>query len=138
MQYRYASTDDASLLAEMNSRLIRDERHRNRMTVGELEQRMSRWLQDEYHAVLFDDEHGVAGYALYKFEPDWTYLRQFFVEPARRRHGIGRAAIAWLLQNAWKDSSRIRVEVLTVNLPGIEFWRSAGFIDYSLTLEHEC
>lgn len=137
MRYRYASIDDASLLAEMNFRLIRDEGHRNPMTVCQLEDRMSEWLWDEHHAVVFEDEHGVAGYALYKFEPDWTYLRQFFVEQARRRQGIGRAAIAWLLQNAWNESARIRVDVLTGNLPGIGFWRSMGFIDYSLTMEYE-
>ncbi|HKD37179.1 MAG TPA: GNAT family N-acetyltransferase [Pirellulales bacterium] len=138
MRYRRASIDDAMLLAEMNFRLIRDEGHRNPMTVGQLTQRMSGWLRDEYQAVLFEDEQGVAGYALYKPEPDWTNLRQFFVEPARRRQGVGRAAIAWLLQNAWKDSPRIRVEVLIGNLPGIEFWRAVGFVDYSLTLEYEC
>ncbi len=136
MRYRYASIDDASLLADMNFRLIRDEGHRNPMTVHQLEHRMSDWLLDEYHAVVFEDEREVAGYALYKFEPDWTYLRQFFVAPARRRQGIGRAAIVWLLQNAWNESARIRVEVLTGNLAGIEFWRSMGFIDYSLTLEY--
>jgi GNAT superfamily N-acetyltransferase len=121
----------------MNSRLIRDEGHRNPMTVDQLERRMSGWLQDGYHVVIFEDERGAAGYVLYKFEPDWTYLRQFFVERDRRRQGIGRSAIDWLLQNPWNKSSRIRVEVLSGNLPGIEFWRSMRFIDYCLTLEYE-
>jgi GNAT superfamily N-acetyltransferase len=137
MRYRHASVDDALLLAEMNLILIRDEGHRNPMTVGQLQQRMLGWLEDEYQAVLFEDDKGIAGYVLFKPEVEWTYLRQCFVQPARRRHGIGRAAIRWLLENAWKESPRIRLDVLLGNLAGIEFWRSMGFVDYCLTMEYE-
>ena len=84
------------MLAQMNHQLIRDEGHRNRMSVDELEQRMRTWLRGEYHAVLFEDQQGAAGYALYKWEPEWVYVRQFFVRPERRRQGIGRAAWVWL------------------------------------------
>jgi GNAT superfamily N-acetyltransferase len=119
----------------MNWQLIRDEGHRNPMTVAELERRMSDWLDGEYEAVLFEDESGVIGYALYKREPDWTYLRQFFVQPDRRRQGIGRAAIGWLLKNVWSGAMRIRIDVLVGNAVGAAFWRSLGFADYSLTME---
>jgi hypothetical protein len=37
MEYREATGLDVGVLAAMNQRLIRDERHRNAMTVGELE-----------------------------------------------------------------------------------------------------
>src|SRR5262249_7971841 len=135
MQYRLATADDTLLLATMNHRLIRDEGHRNAMSVGELEGRMRTWLESDYHAILFEDDDGTAGCALFKQEPEWTYLRQFFVEPARRRMGIGTAAIEWLLANAWQNAPRIRIDVLVGNGEGIEFWRSCGFADYCITME---
>ena len=135
MEYRISTAAEVHLLAPMNHRLIRDEGHRNSMSVAELETRMQAWLASEYQAVLFDDEQGTAGYALFKREPEWIYLRQFFVQPERRRRGIGRAAFAWLLENVWKDAPRIRLDVLVGNSDGIEFWRSLGFADYCLTME---
>jgi GNAT superfamily N-acetyltransferase len=135
MTYRIATSVDAHLLAPMNFQLIRDEGHRNPMSVAELETRMQGWLAGEYEAVLFEDDQGAAGYSLFKREPDWIYLRQFFVQPNRRRHGIGRAAMTWLLENVWKDAPRIRLEVLVGNSQGIEFWRSMGFGDYCMTME---
>ncbi len=137
MRYRPASPADALVLAQMNLSLIRDEVHRNRMSVAELKQRMLGWLQGEYQAVLFEDESSIAGYALFKREHEWVYLRQFFVKSDKRRRGIGRAAIGWLLANYWKDSPRIRLDVLSGNLVGIEFWRSLGFTDYCLSMEYE-
>ena len=44
MEYRPATPADAPALAAMNAQLIRDEGHRNRMTVAELEGRMAGWL----------------------------------------------------------------------------------------------
>lgn len=105
------------------------------MSASELEQRMFGWLGREYQAVLFEDEAGAAGYALYKNEAEWVYLRQFFVRPERRRQGLGRAAMKWLLENVWRESPRIRLDVLVGNENGIQFWRSLGFEDYCLTME---
>lgn len=135
MHYRQATVTDATLLGEMNHRLIRDEGHRNPMTVPELAARMAEWLAAEYEAVLFEDDAGVAGYALFRREPEHIYLRQFYVEPQRRRQGIGRAAIAHLLKHDWQDRARIRVDVLIGNAAAIAFWKSVGFADYCLTLE---
>jgi len=44
MTFRFATQADCPLLAELNHQLIRDEGHRNRMSVAELEQRLSGWL----------------------------------------------------------------------------------------------
>jgi GNAT superfamily N-acetyltransferase len=138
LQYRPATLADVRLLAEMNAALIRDEAHRNRMTVEQLAERMAGFLTAGYEAVIFEREgQGAVGYALYQREPDWVYLRQFYVTPECRRRGIGRAALAWLRTNAWADSPRIRLEVLTGNSAGIAFWRAVGFADYCLTLELE-
>jgi hypothetical protein len=51
--YRFSTQEDVSLLAKMNQQLIRDEGHRNKMTLPQLQERMSGWLQKEYAAVIF-------------------------------------------------------------------------------------
>jgi GNAT superfamily N-acetyltransferase len=135
MNYRFATAADAPVLARLNHQLIRDEGHRNAMSADELKARMQSWLGGEYQAVLFKDGEGIAGYALFKRDPEWIYLRQFFVEPARRRKGIGTAAFEWLVANAWSEVPRVRLDVLVGNAAGIEFWRSLGFADYCITME---
>src|SRR5471032_688494 len=93
---RAASVADADVIASMNAQLIRDEGHRNEMTVPQLAERMADWLRGDYQAHLFDLESKVVGYALYRIEPEHIYLRQLFVEPALRRQGVGRNALEWL------------------------------------------
>ena len=132
---RHAGPQDVALLAQMNRDLIRDEGHRNPMTLAELEERMAGWLQGEYEAVIFAQDGDAAGYALYRRSPEYVYLRHFYVRPECRRRGIGRAALAWLRQNTWRDVRRVRVDVLVHNATGIAFWRAVGFSDYALTLE---
>ena len=133
--YRYATPADAPLLAPMNHRLIRDAGYHNPMSVAQLEERMRGYLGGEYQAVIFEDQHAPVGYALFKQEPEWVYLRHFFVEPQRRRNGIGRAAIQWLLTQACKGAGRVQLDVLAGNAAGVAFWRSVGFADYCLTME---
>ncbi len=132
---RMASDADAAQLAAMNRQLIRDEGHRNPMSLMELEDRMRGWLRNEYEAVLFMVDGAIAGYALYRHDQDWIYLRQFFIMPELRRQGLGRAGIQWLLQIQWPTGRRIRLDVLVNNTSGISFWRSVGFHDYCITME---
>ena len=124
-----------AVLARMNLQLIRDEGHRNRMSEGELLSRMQAWLAGDYRAVLFADDSQVLGYALFRTEEEFVYLRQLFVRAENRRQGVGRAAIDWLRNNVWGQAPRIRVDVLSGNARAIAFWRSLGFEDYCLTLE---
>jgi GNAT superfamily N-acetyltransferase len=135
MQYRMATPDDAHRLAEMNQWLIADEGHRNRMSLGELTERMRGWLENDYRAVIFDEPEGWVGYALFRTEPDWIYLRQFFIRKDRRRKGLGREAIEWLSTNVWSDAARLRLDVLINNTAGLAFWKSLGFKGYCLTME---
>jgi GNAT superfamily N-acetyltransferase len=135
MRYRRATDDDILVLARMNRDLIRDEGHRNPMSEAELGERMRGWLAAEFEAVLFEDYTGAAGYALFRIDPEHVYLRQFFVEPARRRQGIGRAAIEHLSRHFWSGNCRVRIEVLSGNAPAIAFWRAAGFVDYCISME---
>ena len=105
MTFRYARPDDSSLLAELNHQLIRDEGHRNRLTVPELEQRMSGWLSSEYRAVLFEDSWETVAYALFHEKPEEIYLRQLFVVRHRRRQGLGREAVGILRSQSGRKPS---------------------------------
>ena len=135
MTFRRATLDDCTLLAELNHQLIRDEGHRNPMTVLELEQRMRGWLVSEYAALLFEDGKEIVAYALYREQVVEIYLRQFFVVRNRRRQGIGRQAFEILRSKIWPTNKRLTVEVLLQNEAAVAFWRAVGYKDYCLTLE---
>ncbi len=135
MEYREASPADVELLAHLNQHHIRDEGHRNPMTLEQLQLRMENWLRGEYQAVLFDHSWETVGYALFRDNAEVIYLRQFFVTAQHRRQGLGRQAIEWLSSHHWRDAPRVRVEVLVGNEEAIAFWRAIGFVDYCLTLE---
>lgn len=134
LTWRKGSDADLGLLAEWNHQLIRDEGHRNPMTVPQLAERMQKWLQGEYRAVVFSIDEPV-GYGLFKRDEELIYLRQFFVRRDRRRTGIGRAAFSILREQIWPRSIRLTVDVLCQNHAAIAFWRSVGYRDYCLTLE---
>lgn len=125
------------MLAPLNAQLIRDEGHRNSMTIAQLEQRMVGWLRGEYQAVIFELASLVIGYALFRREPEHVYLQQLFVDAAHRRRGVARAALRWLWRNAWADAPRIRIDVLVGNRDGQAFWRAVGFREYCVTMEME-
>jgi len=137
MKARIASLADCELLAGLNEQLIRDEGHRNTMTIAELLERMRDWLATgEYQAVIFEADSVPLAYALYRTEKDSSiYLRQFFVQREQRRRGIGRAAIGLLLREILPAGCRVTVEVLSNNEAGRRFWSGIGFRDYSVTLE---
>lgn len=140
LTWREASEPEIPLLAEWNHQLIRDEGHRNPMTVAQLAGRMRGWLRDDYHAVVFSSAHSPStstpcAYALYKQEPHLIYLRHLFVARDERRKGIGRAAFFILRDQIWPTDVRLTVDVLCQNLGGVEFWRSVGYRDYCLTME---
>lgn len=135
MTFRFATSADCPLLAEMNHQLIRDEGHRNPMTVSELEQRMRGWLANEYRAVIFEEQGAVVAYALYREQSNEIYLRQLFTVRDRRSRGIGRRAMDFLRNEIWSRSKRLTVDVLVSNQRAVTFWRAVGYSDYSLALE---
>lgn len=135
LSWRPAATPDVPLLAEWNHQLIRDENHRNTMTVDQLAGRLQGWLHTgEYQAVLFSTHEPLA-YALFKREDASIYLRQFFVRRDRRRQGHGRTAFSILQKEIWPANVRLTVEVLCENHGSIAFWRGVGYRDYSMMLE---
>ncbi len=135
MTFRRATLGDCALLAELNHQLIRDEGHRNPMTVPELEQRMRGWLASGYTAALFETDGAVVAYALYREQPGEIYLRQLFVVRNRRRQGMGRRAMEILRTQIWPGHKRLTVEVLVRNEAAVAFWRAMGYRDYTLALE---
>ena len=136
MKHHIATPADYALLAEWNYQLIRDEGHRNPMSVSELEARLRAWLETgQYQAILFEEQGQPVAYALYRETDAEIYLRQFFVDRRQRRKGFGRQAIQTLFNTCWSSQKRWTVEVLTKNLPAIIFWRAMGYNDYSLVLE---
>lgn len=135
MRFREAVQKDLDALARMNQLLIRDEGHRNSLSLPQLRKRMAAWLETEYKAFIFSEDGGDVGYALYRHDPEWIYLRQFYIRPEKRRRGLGLKALEWLKRNPWKDFSRIRLDVLINNEPAMAFWHAAGFRDYCITME---
>jgi GNAT superfamily N-acetyltransferase len=131
-----AGVGDAAELAAMNAALIRDEGHRNRMTVPELAERMARFLSAEgYSARKLALAGRTIGYCLFLEAGDHVYVRQFYVVPELRSRGLGRQAFALLRETVWGAERYLRVEVLARNRRGWDFWRSLGFSDYAMTLE---
>jgi predicted acetyltransferase len=135
MNFRRATSNDCAVLAKLNHQLIRDEGHRSKKTVRELESRMKKWLASEYAAVIFKDGKEIIAYALYRESPEEIYLRQLFVVRNLRRKGIGREAIEILRKKIWPKNKRLTVEVLVQNKAAVAFWRMVGYHDYSLKLE---
>lgn len=135
MNFRRATVDDCAMLAELNHQLIRDEGHRNKMTVPELERRMKEWLASEYTAVIFEEDGEAVAYALYRDRPDELYLRHFFVARERRRQGIGRKAMGILRSQIWPKDRPLTVSVLVANTAAIAFWHAMGYKDYCLNME---
>lgn len=136
MTSRQATPADVPLLAELNQQLIRDERHRNNLTVPQLAERMQAWLvTGEYVARIFESEGEIVAYALFREQPTELYLRQFFVQRHRRACDLGRQAMQLLLEGVWPRNKRRIVEVLSDNAPALAFYRTLGFADYSVTME---
>jgi predicted metal-dependent HD superfamily phosphohydrolase/GNAT superfamily N-acetyltransferase len=135
LTFRVAGPSDCALLAELNHQLIRDEGHRNPMTVPQPEERMRGFIQGEYGAVLFEQGGEVVAYALYRKRPEEIYLRHLFVVRQRRRQGIGRQTVEILRSQVWPKNKRLTVEVLVKNQAAVAFWHAIGYVDYALTLE---
>ena len=137
LEFRFAVECDVPWLVKMNRQLIRDEGHRNKMSISELEKRMSDFLHTEYEAVIVRSNQNDIGYALYRRDPEWLYLKQIFVVEPMRRKGIGLSLTKLLKNHPGKDYKRIRTDVLVNNPIGIHFWKAVGFKEYCMTMELE-
>lgn len=135
MDLRMATISDVDTLAELNHQLIADEGSDNAMSVPQLAERLTEWLEDRYRAVLFEEDGAPMAYALFRDDGPSIYLRQFFVAREHRQAGVGRAAMEKLLIEVFPAGKRVVVEVLAANQRGLAFWHALGFTDYFHTLE---
>ena len=134
LRYRCATVADAVALGRLNHQLIRDEGHRNPMTVEALIERMRGWLADDgYEALLGFDGEELVAYVLWRDEPDCVYLRQIFVKREHRRQGVARHLMLSVFER-WPDK-RLTVDVLAGNARALAFWRRMGYRDYAVMLE---
>ena len=134
IEFQKAELTDSKILGVMNKRLIEDEGHSNPMNTDELTERMRNFISKEYTAYLIVKEDEIAGYCLFRDDREYIYIRQLFVERDKRNIGLGKSCIQWLKSNLWIDR-KIRMDVLSKNKNGIEFWKKIGFQDYAITME---
>jgi ribosomal protein S18 acetylase RimI-like enzyme len=79
------------------------------------------------------DKRSILGVALAAYQPSAELGRvlvvnDFFVDPATRRKGVGRALATKLLEEARAmHVDRIDLEVLPTNTAAAAFWKSLGF-----------
>lgn len=135
VNYRFGIESDLDLLAEWNHQIIRDEGHRNTMSVRQLRERMKGWPEGKYKAVLFDIGSDPVAYTLHREGDQEIYLRQLFVRRGHRRQGIEGQAVGILRKQIWPPDKRLTVDVLKANEPAVAFWRSVGYTDYCFTLK---
>ena len=136
MEIRRADASHAPFLADINRQLIEDEWDGGGMSLERLEERMRRWLaDDDYQALLFDEDGATVAYALVSVDDDSAYIRHFFVLHEHRGRGAGRRAVELLLRDVVPPEARVTLDVLARNEAGHAFWRSVGFRDYAIRLE---
>ncbi len=126
---------DIPTLAALNAQLIVDEGSDNPMTVPQLAERMTEWLDGRYRAILFEIGAEAVAYALYRDDGESIYVRHFFVTRTHRRNGVGREAMTLLMDEVFPPEKRVVVDVLVRNGRGVAFWHALGFTDFLLTLE---
>ena len=131
-------------VAQMNIQLQRDEGSREMSTEDALA-RLERWLKKTYRCIVFTQAGKIIGYAVYRpTNPDaeghlgGIYVRQFFVVPALRRHGIGRRAFTLLRAEVFPRGCYVTLSARSQNHAGQVFWQSLGFVPHSVRYELDC
>lgn len=135
MEIKKCKLEDVPQLALFNKQLIEDEKSNNPMSIEELEERMTGFLQTEYDAYYFMHEEDVIGYALVKHTCTPLYLRQFLIAREYRQKHYGTEAFRLLLNYLGVD--RLDIEVLPWNEAGMRFWESCGFKEISRYMRFE-
>ena len=137
IEYRRAEASDLPLLASMHQQSVEDECSEPSPSLPDCEAAIECVLNRGGEAIVFRADGDDVGYALFLREPEGIWLRHFFVSRPHRRQGIGRAAMRWLVADAWKEPARVRLAVHVENPVGIAFWRGIGFSDwlYEMKLE---
>jgi len=141
LELRKATINDITALAEMNQQLIQDERSLNTINVRQLELRMQTWLDGSWSAIMIYKNADLIGYLMYQQREDDYYpdqrvifVRQFFVQRAYRRRGIGRQAFEQITEQFFPSDAKVRLDVLATNAEALSFWEDLGFTQYAMSL----
>ena len=110
MEIVRAELTDVDRLAELNKRLIEDERHPNSMNITELAQRMQEWLATDYICYMAKENGHTVAYCLYRDDGGHYYMRQLYVDRGHRRKGIATRLLDWLYENVW-TGKKVRLDV---------------------------
>ena len=130
-----ADIAEAELLADLNLQLMVDEEHPYPLERPIVVARMRRWIEGEYHVLLFRRGVRIAGYAAWRLEDRGAYLRHFFICRDQRRQGWGRAAIQLLRREVFPKDLPVQIEAAIGNKAGIAFWRAIGFEEFGVSME---
>ena len=131
--WRRCTVADAEVLAEMNAQLSRDEGAAPVGTLSDYLARMRAWLEeDRYQAAVAESASEAVAYVVWRRDPDYAdvFVRQFFVRPAHRGRGLGRALFEQAVRELW-PTDRLRLDVYDSNQGGGAFWERLGFVPYS-------
>jgi GNAT superfamily N-acetyltransferase len=142
LSVRAATQADIPVLARMNKRLFEDAGSQNPMSVEALGERFAGWLAAaEWTVVLFSLADTDVGYAAFSSRPDlyepeipFIYVRQFYIDRAWRRRGVGRAAFAALTRARFPARCKITIDTLATDTNAPAFWSALGFAPYSMTM----
>ena len=126
MEIVRAELTDAETLAELNKRLIEDERHPDSMNIAQLIERMREWLTTDYICYVAKDNGHIVAYCLYRDDGGYYYMRQLYVDRVHRRKGIATQLLDWLYENVWTDK-KVRLDVLAHNEDAVAFYKRYGF-----------
>lgn len=144
IELRTATLADVPALAVMNRQLILDEGSRNTMTLEQLEERLTRWLEIGRTAVLILRDEEVIGYVLFYYldseyfpHEDSLYIRQVFIHANWRRRGIGQIAFERIAEAYFPPDKALILDVLETNPEGKQFWLKLGFTVQSTTLRRD-
>ena len=122
-------------LALLNAELIQDEGHDNTMTLAQLEQRMTTWLEmGEYHCHAVLHRNLPVSYCIWREESSHIYVRQIFTLRHYRNKGLATKLITYLQQN-YAMIKPLRLEVLAKNKAAAKFYQKLGFELYSHTFQ---
>lgn len=138
-----ATPGDLPALAALNRQLLEDEGHPAPLSGERLVARHRGWMESgDWRQDLLVLDGAVVGYVAYASEavplhPDRpeVHVRQFCIDRAHRRGGLGRTGFALFLRERVAEGARVTLDVLESNPVGQAFWQELGFRPYFRRLE---
>ncbi|MFP4376072.1 MAG: NUDIX domain-containing protein [Spirochaetales bacterium] len=137
LSYTHALDSDVPVLAKLNEELLQAQNVESGMTLEALEVRMREFLAADYQAVLFVFRDAVVGYALFKLQPKFAFIRHIYVNTDAGKKVRVETAFQLLRKGELQDYASIRLDVPEGNKDSLQIWESIGFQPRSVRLELE-